>query len=243
MYALFQKEITGFFHTLSGYVVIILFLVITGLFLWVFDGSFNILQGGYATLEPMFALAPWVFLFLIPAVTMKSFAEERRTGTLELLLTRPLSLMQIVFAKYMAAMTLVVAALIPTGVYYASVWMLGNPPGNIDHGGTWGSYIGLVFLAGAYAAVGIFCSSLTDNLVLAFLLAASLCLFICFGFEETAHLIRLGTAGKIILSVGMIEHYRSMSRGVIDTRDIVYFVALIALFNEFTRYRLARHRA
>ncbi len=238
MYSLFTKEIKGFFNSLTGYLVIIIFLLINSLFMWVFDGPMNIPDGGYATIEPLFTLAPWVFLMLIPAVTMRSFAEERRTGTLDLLLTRPLSEMQIIAAKYFAAIVLILMALLPTLVYYYSVVFLGNPVGNIDRGGTWGSYIGLLLLAFGYTAIGIFCSSLTENLVIAFLLAAMLCLVMCYGFEQLGTLFTAGKAGNIVLSLGIMDHYKSLSRGVIDTRDVVYFAALSATFLLMTRARL-----
>lgn len=242
MYSLFIKEIKSFFNSLIGYIVIIVFLLINSMFMWVFEGPMNIADGGYATIEPLFILAPWVFLMLIPAVTMRSFAEEKRAGTLDLLLTRPLSEMQIIAAKYFAAVTLILLALLPTLVYYYSVVALGNPIGNIDKGGTWGSYIGLIMLAGAYAAMGIFCSSLTDNLVVSFLLAVFLCLFMCYGFEQLGNLFAMGKTGRVLLSLGIIEHYQSMSRGVIDTRDVVYFVALDTIFLLFTRTRLESHK-
>jgi len=148
--------------------------------MWIFDGSMNILNAGYATIDSLFVLAPWVFLVLIPAITMRSFAEERKAGTLDLLLTRPVTEMQIIFAKYLAAVVLILLSLLPTLIYYYSVVFLGNPPGNIDKGGTWGSYIGLLFLASAYASIGIWCSSLTDNLIISFILAIVVCLIICF---------------------------------------------------------------
>jgi ABC-2 type transport system permease protein len=203
--------------------------------MWVFNGSMNLLDGGYATLDTLFILAPWVFLILIPAITMRSFAEEKRTGTLDLLLTRPFTEMQIIVIKYLAALVLILLALLPTLVYYFSIRLLGNPVGNIDTGGTWGSYIGLFFLAGAYAAIGIFCSSLTDNLIISFLLAAFVCLFMCYGFEEIGTLMRMGKTGEFLLSLGIIEHYRSMSRGVIDTRDVIYFVAVISIYLILTK--------
>lgn len=242
MYGLFIKEITSFFNSLTGYIVIIIFLVITSLFMWVFDGAMNLLDGGYATMDTLFVLAPWVFLMLIPAVTMRSFADERRTGTLDLLLTRPLSEMQIVLAKYFAAIVMVILAILPTLVYYYSIVRLGNPAGNLDKGGTWGSYIGLIFLAGAYGAIGLFCSSLTDNLIIAFLLAAFVCLAMCFGFEQAGTLFSATGTGSIILSLGIMDHYTSMSRGVIDSRDVVYFLALTALFLLLTRYRIRAYK-
>jgi ABC-2 type transport system permease protein len=238
MFSLFVKEIKSFFNSLTGYLVIVFFLLINSLFMWVFEGPMSIPDGGYATLDPLFTLAPWVFLVLIPAITMRSFSEEKRTGTFELLLTRPLTPMQITGAKYLASVVLIVLALIPTLVYYFSVVSLGNPVGNIDQGGTWGSYAGLLMLACAYAAIGIFCSSLTDNLVVSFLLAAVISLFICYGFEQTAQIFTMGKAGSVLQSLGIIDHYRSMSRGVIDSRDVVYFMALIALFLLMTKTRI-----
>jgi ABC-2 type transport system permease protein len=198
----------------------------------------NVLDGGYATMDTLFLLAPWVFLMLVPAITMRSFSEEKRSGTLDLLLTRPLTELQIVGAKYLAALVLILLALLPTLVYYYSIMLLGNPQGNIDQGGTWGSYIGLFCLAGTYAAIGIFCSSLTDNLIIAFLLAAFMCLAMAYGFEQAGTLISEGKTGAIVLSLGMIDHYSAMSRGVIDTRDLVYFAAVILIFLLLTKARL-----
>lgn len=238
MYSLFLKEITSFFNSLTGYIVIIIFLLLNSLFMWVFDGSMNLLDGGYATLDTLFILAPWVFLMLIPAITMRSFADERRTGTLDLLRIRPLTELQIILAKYFASMVLIILALLPTLVYYYSVVALGNPRGNIDTGGTWGSYAGLIFLAGGYAAIGLFCSSLTDNLIIAFLLAAFLSLTMGYGFEQAGMLFSSGNSGSFVLSLGIIGHYSSMSRGVIDTRDVVYFIALITIFILLTHFRL-----
>jgi ABC-2 type transport system permease protein len=235
MYSLFIKEIKSFFNSLTGYIVIVVFLLINSLFMWIFEGPMNVPDGGYATIESMFYIAPWVFLMLIPAITMRSFSEEKRSGTLELLLTRPLTSFQIITAKYLASVVLIILALLPTLVYYYSVIVLGNPAGNIDHGGTWGSYLGLLMLACGYAAIGIFCSSLTDNLVISFLLSAVFSLFFCYGFEQIAHLFGTGAAGNIIIYLGIMDHYQSVSRGVIDTRDIVYFLALIIIFLQMTR--------
>ena len=238
MVSLFLKEITGFFNSLTGYIVIILFILINSLFMWVFDGSMNVLDGGYATMDTLFSLAPWVFLMLIPAITMRSFSEEKRSGTLDLLLTRPLTELQIVGAKYLAALVLILLSLLPTLVYFYSIVLLGNPQGNIDQGGTWGSYIGLFCLAGAYAAIGMFCSSLTDNLIIAFLLAAFMSLAMAYGFEQAGTLLSEGKTGELVLSLGIIDHYSSMSRGVIDTRDLVYFATVIIVFLLLTKARL-----
>jgi len=242
MIYLFRKEISGFFSSITGYIVLISFVTITGLFLWVFEGPLNIMEGGYASLDSLFYLAPWVFLILIPAITMRLFSEEKKTGTLDLLLTRPLSETRIILAKYAAALALVVLSLIPTFMYYVSVVLLGNPTGNLDTGGTWGSYIGLFFLAGSYAMIGLYCSSLTDNVIVSFLLTVALCMLICFGFEQAGNLGTFNTMGEILTKLGIVEHYKSMSRGVIDSRDIVYFLALISIFFLLTRYNLEKRK-
>ncbi|MCB0819767.1 MAG: ABC transporter permease subunit, partial [Bacteroidetes bacterium] len=184
MISLLRKEIGGFLSSLIGYIVITVFLLAMGLFLWVFPGNFNILDAGFASLETLFVFAPWIFMFLIPAITMRSFAEEKRTGTIELLLTRPLSEWQIILAKYLAGLLLVIIAVAPTVVYYFSLQSLGNPPGNVDSGGTWGSYAGLIFLGGAFVSIGLFASSISENQIVSFILAFFLC-FICYaGFDS-----------------------------------------------------------
>ena len=170
MYTLLKKEISGFFSSLTGYIVIIVFLVINSLFMWIFPGSNNVSDGGYANLDTLFTIAPWVFLFLVPAVTMRMFADEKKSGTIELLLTRPLSDFQIIFAKYLAGLLLVLFSILPTLIYFYSVYQLGNPVGNIDTGGTWGSFIGLFFLAGIYVAIGTLSSSFTENQIVAFII-------------------------------------------------------------------------
>jgi len=236
-----KKEIYGFFSNLTGYVVITVFLVTTSLFLWVLSfGNLNIPDSGYATLEPLFNMAPWVFLFLIPAITMRMFAEEKKGRTLELLLTRPISDLEIILSKYLAAMILVTASLLPTLLWFWSVARLGSPPANIDAGATWGSYLGLLFLAGIYAAVGIFVSSTTDNQIISFILSAILCFFLYIGFESITSADLLGQLDSLILKLGISEHYRSMSRGVLDTRDIIYFLSMTGLFILLTKTVLER---
>lgn len=183
MFSLFKKEFCNFFASPMGYIVIGVFLCLTGLFLWVFPGEYNILDNGYANMDGLFNFAPWLYLFLVPAVTMRLFAEERRTGTIELLKTRPISSMSIVLSKYLAGVALVLFSLLPTLLFFFSVWMLGDPIGNIDMGGTWGSYIGLFFLATVYTAIGLFASSLTDNQIISFIVAAVLCFFSYIGFD------------------------------------------------------------
>ncbi len=224
MLALFRKEINSFFSSLTGYLVMIVFLVANGLFMWVFPGELNLIDSGYASLDTLFMMAPWIFLFLVPAITMRQFAEERKTGTLELLLARPLTAMQLVWAKYLASLALVLLALLPTLVYFLSVFLLADPPGNMDLGATWGSYLGLFFLASLYASIGIFCSSITDNQIIAFVLAAVLSFFMYLGFESIGSLPFLQKVNDLVIRVGISEHYQSMSRGVIDSRDLVYFL-------------------
>jgi len=230
MFSLLKKEISGFLSSLIGYIVIAVFLVIIGLLMWVLPVDSNVLNGGYAGIDPLFVMAPWVFLFLIPAVTMRSFAEEKKSGTIELLLTRPISDVQIILAKYFACILLVVLALLPTLVYFFSVYALGNPPGNLDMGRTWGSYFGLLFLAGGFVAVGVFASAITNNQVVSFILAVVLCFFCYSGFGYAGNFISSGSLGNFVQQLGISAHYSSMSRGVIDTRDVIYFVSLSAVF-------------
>jgi ABC-2 type transport system permease protein len=242
MYPLFRKEISSFFSSLTGYLVICGFLLANSLFLWIFPGEFNIPDNAYASLDPLFILAPWVFLFLVPAVTMRMLAEERRAGTLELLISRPLTEMHIILSKYFAALVLVLLSLLPTLVYYLSVYILGDPAGNIDTGGTLGSLAGLFFLASIYAAIGLFASSLTDNQVIAFLLSVALSFFFYTGFDSLGTLAGFGALNEFIARLGINEHYRSMSRGVIDSRDIIYFVCVNAILLLFTRLKLQSRR-
>jgi ABC-2 type transport system permease protein len=238
MFALLKKEINSFLNSLIGYIVIIVFLLINGLFLWVFPLQFNILDYGFASLDNLFMMSPFVFLFLIPAITMRSFADEQKTGTIELLMTKPLTDMQIIGAKYLAGVVLVFFALLPTLVYFFSVYKLGLPPGNIDMGGTWGSYLGLLFLGAGFVSIGIFASSLAENQIVAFITAVFLCGFLYIGFEFIYSLSLFGKIDLLIQSLGMNAHYTSMSRGVIDTRDVLYFLSLIAIFLLLTKIKL-----
>ena len=233
MRALISKEIRGFLGSLIGQIVVVVFLLVTGLFLWVFPN--NILDAGYADLGALFYIAPWVFLFLVPAVTMRSFSEERRTGTIELLLTKPITEMRLVLAKYLAAVVLVLLALVPTLVYWWSVGTLAVPAWNIDSGGIWGSYIGLFFLASCFTAIGIFASSLTDSQIVAFLIAVFLCFIIFIGFDQLATFDAFGALQGPIQAIGIQQHYESMSRGVIDLRDVLYFLGLNTVFLLATR--------
>lgn len=238
MIALLKKEIRSFLSSLIGYVVIAVFLLITGLFMWIFPGDSNVLDMGFSSMETLFYISPWVFMFLIPAITMRSFAEEKRNGTMELLFTKPLSDLQIILAKYFAGLILVIIALLPTLVYYLTIYQLGSPPGNIDTGGTWGSYIGLMFLAAAYVAIGIFASSLSNNQIVSFLLAAFLAFIMYAGFQAIGNFKLLGPLDNFIIGLGINDHYLSLSKGLIDSRDLVYFVSLITIFILLTRIKL-----
>ncbi|GAF03873.1 gliding motility-associated ABC transporter permease subunit GldF [Saccharicrinis fermentans] len=242
MWSLYRKEITSFFSSVTGYLVVGVFLVLTGLFLWVIPGEMNILFGGYATLDSLFYLAPWLYLFLVPAVTMRLFADEKRTGTIELLYTRPLTEFHIVLAKYLAGLSLVVISLLPTLVYFYTVVQLGNPVGNIDYGGTWGSFIGLLFLAGIYVAIGVFCSSLTDNQIVSFVIAVLLSFVFYDGFDALSQVVSGNSLQSFIVYLGIDEHYQSMSRGVLDSRDLLYFVSVITLFLYLTRTMLSSRK-
>ena len=230
MFSLLKKEITSFFGSLTGYVVLFVFLMATSLFLWVFPGNYNILEGGYASLDGLFSLAPWVYLFLVPAVTMRLFAEEKRLGTMEVLLTRPLSVMQIVMAKFLAGLLLVTISLLPTLIYFYSVYALGNPVGCIDTGGTWGAFLGLFFLAAIYVAIGLFASALTDNQIFAFILALFLSFVAYLGFDFVGAMQLPSAIQQWITSFGINEHYASISRGVVDSRDLIYFISVVFIF-------------
>ncbi|MBA4277662.1 gliding motility-associated ABC transporter permease subunit GldF [Flavobacterium sp.] len=236
MKSIVVREIKSFFGSPIGYLVIAVFLIGNGLFLWVFEGEYNILNSGFADLSPFFTLAPWILIFLIPAVTMRSFSDEKKQGTLELLLTKPLSIWQIVNGKFLGSMLLIVMAIIPTFIYVWVISGLGSPEGYIDMGSTMGSYFGLLFLIAAYSAIGIFTSTLSENQIVAFIVSVFLCFFFYFGFESVATIVP--SFQGLISSIGMQDHFKSMSRGVIDTRDVIYFVSITVLFLSFTVYNL-----
>jgi ABC-2 type transport system permease protein len=242
MYSIFKKEITGFFSSLTGYIVIIVFLLINSLFMWVLPGEWNILDSGYAGLGSLFFLSPWIFMFLVPAVTMRTIAEEKRMGTIELIYSRPITERGFIYGKYFASVVLVILALLPGVIYYISVYNLGEIPGNLDKGATLGSFIGLFFLASVYASAGIFASSLTDNQVIAFILAVLICFILLMGFDSFAYLPGLKKLDEFVIRLGITEHYKSISRGIIDIKDVVYFIAVAVLFNEATRLKLVSRK-
>lgn len=230
MLAVYLKELNAFLSSVTGWLALIVFLLVVGLFVWIFPDT-SVLEYGYATLDGLFTTAPWVFLFLIPAITMRSFSEELSSGTFELLITKPLKDTEIILGKYLAALTLVFFALLPTAIYYLSVYRLGSPAGNIDNGATAGSYIGLLLLASAFIAIGIFSSSVTRSQIVAFVLAVFLCFFFFIAFDYLSKLnIFYAKADDVVELIGINAHYDSISRGVVDTRDIVYFLTFNALF-------------
>ena len=241
MLALFRKELTLFFSSLIGYIAIGLFLIANGLFIWVLP-EFSVLEYGYASLDQLFSLAPFIFLILIPAITMRSFAEERKAGTIEILSTKPLTDMDIVMGKYLAGLVLVVFSILPTLLYVYSVESLTMSGASIDWGGTWGSYIGLILLGGAYLAIGIFASAVTDNQIVAFVLG----LFLCFTFYQLIDFLRDfdfgGLVDQIMEGISIQSHYRSLSRGVIDTRDVIYFLSFITAFLYATKTLIQSRR-
>ncbi|NNE32762.1 MAG: gliding motility-associated ABC transporter permease subunit GldF [Winogradskyella sp.] len=237
MFAILKKEINTFFASPIGYLVIGVFLLLNGLFLWVFKGEFNILNNGVASLSGFFLLAPWILIFLVPAITMRSFSDEKKQGTLELLVTKPISNMQIVLGKFLGALSLILMALIPTLLYVFTVYQLGNPTGNIDAGSTIGSYFGLLFLVAAYTAIGVFASTLSDNQIVAFITSVFTCFFFYFGFEGISNYTPFGDL-IYLENLGMSAHYNSMSRGVLDTRDLIYFVSITIAFLIFTELRI-----
>jgi len=238
MIAIFKHEISSFFSSAVGYLVVGLFLVLNGLFLWVFKGDFNILDYGFADLSKFFGLAPWVFLFLIPAITMKSFSEEKKLGTLELLLIKPISIWHTLLGKFLGTFALALIALLPTLIYVFCIAQLGTTPGNLDLGLVVGSYLGTIFLVGCYTAIGLFASSLSSSQIVAFIIALVLCFFLYYGFSGLATLFPDGQTASIIESLGMQYHFESIARGVLDTRNLVYFFSLMIFFLYVTGVQL-----
>lgn len=237
MWTILKKEVNIFFSSLIAYIVISVFLIATGLFVWILPQR-NVFDYGYATLEQMFNIAPWVFMFLIPAITMRFFSEERNTGTLEIITTKPIGDFSIVGGKFLSGVLLVIFSLLPTLLYFYTIYALASPVGNVDVGGTMGSYLGLLFLGSGYVAIGVFASSLTNNQIISFILG----MFICFVFyaliEWTREFTMISSMDVILEALSIQAHYKSMSRGVIDTRDVIYFASLIGFFLTVTKTTL-----
>lgn len=237
MKVIIKKELFSFFTSSIGYMAIAVFLAINGIFLWILQNDFNILQAGFADLNSFFYLIPWIFIFLIPAITMKMIADEYRLGTIEILKTKPITVWNILLGKYTAALILVVISLLLTSVYIYTIYVLANPLGNIDFGVIIGSYFGLLLLASAYTAIGIFTSSLSHNQMICFILAVVISYFLFFGFEHLNQFFDTDTF--YIQQLGLYHHYKSISKGVIDTRDLIYFLSISFFFLYLTKLKLS----
>ncbi len=239
MWSVCKKEFRQFFSSLTGYIAIIVFLLLNGLMLFVFPDT-NVLDFGYATLEKFFELAPWILLLLVPAITMRSLSEEFKTGTFEILQTKPISRWQLVLGKYFGALIVVWIALLPTFIYMFSIQQL-SMEGGIDVGATMGSYIGLFFLSAVFTSIGVCCSSFTSNAVVAFILSAFACFLLYSGFNAISRIPALEAgADYYIEMLGIDFHYKSISRGVIDSRDVIYFLSVIMLFLTITNKNLVK---
>ncbi|SHG35793.1 gliding motility-associated ABC transporter permease subunit GldF [Flagellimonas flava] len=238
MFAIFKREVQSFFTSPIGYLIVGLFLLLNGLFLWVFKGDYNILDYGFADLGNLFLLAPWIFIFLVPAITMKSFSEERKVGTLELLLIKPISTWKLVLGKFWGAFLLCVIAVVPTLIYVWAISKLGISEGNYDLGVVIGSYFGLLFLMASYTAIGIFTSTLSENQIIAFILGVLICFVFFNGFEALSTLFSSGETLRLVKTMGAKAHFDSIGRGILDTRDLVYFISITLLFLFLTNERL-----
>ncbi|HEY3402632.1 MAG TPA: gliding motility-associated ABC transporter permease subunit GldF [Ohtaekwangia sp.] len=229
------KEFNSFLNSLIAYVVMGVFLTAMGLLVWVFPET-SVLDYGYADMDTLFSVGPYVLIFLVPAITMKSFSEEKKAGTLELLMTKPLTDWDILLGKFFAGFLLVLFSLLPTLIYYFSIRQLGNPPGNIDTAGVAGSYIGLILLGATFCAVGILASSITSNQIIAFILAAFLCFILFSGFDSLSALSLWSSYALQVKQLGVLYHYDSLSKGLIDSRDLIYFSSVIFLLLSGTKF-------
>lgn len=242
MIAIFRKELNVFFSSLIGYIAITIFLVANGLFAWIFPDT-NILDDGYATLDSFFNFAPWILMFLIPAITMRSFAEEKNSGTLEFITTRPITDMQIIFGKYLAALVLVIFAILPTVLYYFTVSALASPAGNVDTGGIIGSYIGLILLGGTFVAIALFTSCITNNQIVAFIAGMFACFFFYLAFDSISLIpVFVGSADAYFSAISINQHYQNISKGYIDVRDVLYFLSMITIFVLMTKTALGARK-
>ena len=242
MIALFLKDFRSFFSSVLGFLILGVFLLLSSLFLWVLPGPFNVLEQGFAELSSFFLFAPWVYLLLIPAIAMRSLAEEKRSGTLELLLIRPLSLEKLVLGKWLGILGIATVALLPTLVYLIGLGQLGLEENNYDGGILRGSYLGLFFLLCSYSAIALYCSSLNENQVLALLLSALACLIFYTGFTAFSSWAGPGSFAESLAWLGAQTHYQQMARGIIDLRDLLFFSLITLLFLALTYLRLKNDR-
>jgi ABC-2 type transport system permease protein len=241
MLQILSKEFSSFFNSLIAYVVMGVFLTAMGLLVWVFPET-SVLEYGYADLNTLFSFGPYVFIFLVPAITMRSFAEEKKSGTMELLLTKPLSDWDIILGKFFACWALVVFALIPTVLYYFSIARLGNPVGNIDTAGVIGSYVGFALLGGVFCSFGIFSSVITNNQIVAFVIGAFLCFIVFLGFESLSNVPMWSSFSLTIKQMGLVYHYDALSKGVIDSRNVCYFASIVTLVLTVTKIILGSRK-
>ena len=240
MYSIYRKELSHYFSSLIAYIVLGIFFLFMGMTLFIFPNS-SVLHNNYASLEVFFTTAPIIFTFVIPAITMHLFSEERQNGTIEMLMTKPIPAWSILAGKYLSSLTLVLFALVPTIIYYITVYQLGLPSGNIDSGAMFGSYIGLLLLAAAFVAIGIFASSLSSSQVISFVIATFICFLLHWGFESISFLPDFfGLYDDLIQRLGMNYHYKSLSRGLIDSRDVLYFLSVAFLFLTLSFYSLKK---
>ncbi len=238
MIHIFLKEINSFLNSLIAYIVIGVFLTAIGLLMWVFPET-SVLDYGFADMDTLFSFGPYVFLFLIPAITMRSFAEEKKSGTIELLFTSPVTRFQIIFGKYLAGFALVLISLIPTIIYYFSIRNLANPIGNIDTAGVIGSYIGLALLGGVFTSIGIFTSSITENQIISFILSVFTCFILYTGFSSIAGISTWSGSATTIEQFGILYHYIAISKGLLDSRNLIYFLSVISIMLLLTNLSLA----
>ena len=241
MWFLFRKEIQSFFSSLAGYLVLALFALATALFLWILPGPLNLQEQKYAVLDPLFEMAPWLFLFLVPAITMRSFAEEKKNGTLDILYAKPLSDSSLILGKFFGSLALLGLSLLVVPLYLITLAHLSSPPGQLDSGAIWGGILGLLMLGGLYTAVGIFASTVTNNQIVAFLTAVLLSLFLYQGFEWIALATSFNKAPLFWQEMGLQAHYHSIRRGVFDTRDALYCLTVTAGFLLLS-HRVLYHR-
>jgi len=242
VYTIFRQEFRSYFTSVTGYIAIGLFVLAVSLFLWVIPGSYNVFDSGYANLDGMFAIAPWLFMLLCPAITMRLIAEERQRGTWDLLFSRPLTLNSIVIGKYVAAWTVCLIALLPCLLHYVVLYYIAQPIGNVDGGAFAGAMLGLVFLAATFCAIGLFASALSSSQITAFIIASVLCFILYYGFDLIASMIDFGVIAKRVSAIGFNEHFKSISRGVIDSADVVYFMAVTIFFIISTEIVLSRRK-
>lgn len=241
MINIYLKEINSFLSSLIAYIVIIVFLVAMGLLVWVFPET-NVIDYGYAEMDTFFSMGPFVLMFLIPAITMKMLAEELNTGTIEILLVKPVTTFEIILGKYFAALTLVTVAILPTTVYYFSLYQLAIPVGNIDTAGILGSYTGLFLLSAVFCAIGILTSSLTQNQVVAFIIATFTSFILFTGLNSLAGINVWSNLSLPLSKISLEYHYNAISKGLLDSRNIIYFLSVISVLLYFSKITLANKK-